>query len=153
MIIITRIIIKTNKRKSETTCHVVVYLTLSILININPGCWWYSNTNSWASVSHHSGSVLHLTGASAQPQIPPKSAAHCSSLCRRDGAWAVCFVSVFRFPHAAEHGSVRVQRQDGIPAQARRPAPQRQEVWPLLWQDWHGCGQHADHKGRFSTLL
>lgn len=56
---------------------------------------------------------------------------------------------VCRLPHAAESGAVRVQRQNRLPAQARRPAPQRQEVRPLLRPHRHGRGEHADHQGTF----
>lgn len=70
---------------------------------------------------------------------------HCSSSCWRKGAWMDLFVSIFRFPHAAEHVSIWVQRQNGLPAQARCPAPQWQEVWPFLWQDWHRGGQYTHH--------
>lgn len=62
-------------------------------------------------------------------------------------------VSISRFPHAAELGSVWIQREDGLPAQAWCSASQWQEVWPLLWQDRHRCGEHIDHKGRLTALL
>lgn len=74
-------------------------------------------------------------------------------LCWREGAWMGLFVPIFRFPHAAEHGPVWIQWQNGLPAQAWCSASQWQEVWPFLWQDWHCCGKHVDHKGRFSALL
>lgn len=60
---------------------------------------------------------------------------------------------VCRFPHAAESGYVRVQRQNRLPAQARRSATQRQEVRPVLRPHRHGRGQHADHKGMFMSFF
>lgn len=60
---------------------------------------------------------------------------------------------VCRFPHAAESGYVWVQRQNRLPAQARRSATQRQEVRPVLRPHRHGRGQHADHKGMFMSFF
>lgn len=77
----------------------------------------------------------------------------CYSFCWREGAWKGPFVSIFRFPHAAEHGSVWIQRQNRLPAQARCSASWRQEVRSILWQDWHSCGEHTDYTSIFTSNL
>lgn len=117
----------------------------------NAMCYIFLNLSFCFSPQQVSVAPLCAAQASAGLCIPN---IHCSSLCWREGAWWMgLFVSVFRFPHAAEPGSVRIQWQNGLPAQAWCSASQWQEVWPFLWQDRHGCGKHVDHKGRFTALL
>lgn len=117
-------------------------------------CSWhiYISINLSFCFSPQRDSVAPLCAAKASAVLCIPSI-HCFSLCWREGAWMDLFVSIFRFPHAAEHVSVWIQRQNGLPAQAWCSASQWQEVWPFLWQDWHRCGKHINHKGRSTALL
>lgn len=95
-----------------------------------------------ATVFHHKRAVFRFLLCDTAPTSSWGATFECPVRAR------VC-----RFPHAAESGYVRVQRQNRLPAQARRSATQRQEVRPILRPHRHGRGQHADHKGMFMSFF
>lgn len=110
--------------------------------------WWQCVFQSFKICSVNSPQQV-----SVAPFCAAQASVHCLPLSWGEVAWMACLCLTYRFPHAAQHGPVWIQRPNGLPPQARCDASQWQEVWPFLWQDWHRCGEHTDHQGRFTTLL